>query len=55
MTDEMTSLVKSLREPGKLDELRASSNTQVLSLDRMQNGDSLSAMIDQLGDKMAQQ
>ena len=57
VTDDMAQLVKSLRQPGKLEELKATSNsvTLDLDLDDLPSGNNLADMVDALGDKMSQQ
>ena len=56
----MTQLVKSLRQPGALDELKATTpktSTLDIDLDALTGGvgESLADMVDALGDKMAEQ
>ena len=56
----MTQLVETLRQPGKIDELKATAERQPTStididLDGLTGGESLADMVDALGDKMAQQ
>ena len=57
VTDDMAQLVKSLRQPGKLEELKATANsvTLDLDLDDLPSGNNLADMVDALGDKMSQQ
>ena len=60
MTEDMTQLVKSLRQPGALDELKATTpktSTLDIDLDALTGGvgESLADMVDALGDKMAEQ
>jgi len=60
VTEDMTQLVKSLRQPGALDELKATTpktSTLDIDLDALTGGvgESLADMVDALGDKMAEQ